>query len=195
MPEQKKVIYLVQALQDLLQHLNFSNTKGTQHIVIKKEIQASGLSRTINYKGNLIDIGGHRFFSKSEKVMTWWTDMFPLDTTPDRLLKKISIDQDTAEMVSMGFIKPEDVLDATVIKVPKAYPVYSGAYENFALIRTFLDNIQNLFPIGRNGMHRYNNQDHSMLTAMETVDNIVNGVMEKSNIWNVNTEESYHETK
>ncbi len=58
-----------------------------------------------------------------------------------------------------------------------------------------VDNIENLFLIGRNGMHRYNNQDHSMLTAMEAVENIIQNVKTKDNIWNVNTEEEYHEEK
>lgn len=99
------------------------------------------------------------------------------------------------EMMMLGFITPEDMLDATVIKIQKAYPVYSGVYENFDTVKEFINTIENLFVIGRNGMHRYNNQDHSMLTAMETVDNIINHVTDKTNIWNVNTEDSYHETK
>jgi hypothetical protein len=82
-----------------------------------------------------------------------------------------------------------------VIRVPKTYPAYFGAYKDFDKIRTFVDKIDNLFLIGRNGMHKYNNQDHSMLTAMIAVDNIAAGITDKSNLWEVNTEMEYHETK
>jgi len=99
------------------------------------------------------------------------------------------------ELVSIDFIWEEDVLDYVVIKMPKTYPGYFGAYDRFDTIRRFVDRIENLFLIGRNGMHRYNNQDHSMLTAMAAVQNIVNGVKSKSNIWEVNSESEYHEEK
>lgn len=99
------------------------------------------------------------------------------------------------ELVSIGIIKQEAVLDATVIKVPKAYPAYFGTYSQFDTLKRFTDSIQNLFLVGRNGMHKYNNQDHSMLTAMKAVENIVNGVVSKENIWEVNVEKEYHETK
>ena len=59
----------------------------------------------------------------------------------------------------------------------------------------YLNSFENLYCIGRNGQHRYNNMDHSMVTAFETVDNIINGKKDKSNIWNVNTEKDYHEEK
>jgi hypothetical protein len=82
-----------------------------------------------------------------------------------------------------------------VIKVPKTYPAYFGSYSEFNQIRTFTDTIENLFLVGRNGMHKYNNQDHSMLTAMQAVQNIINNHTDKSNIWSINTEEEYHEQK
>jgi protoporphyrinogen oxidase len=87
------------------------------------------------------------------------------------------------------------VLDATVVREPKTYPAYFGTYDRFDEIRKWLDGYSNLFPIGRNGMHRYNNQDHSMLTAMTAVDNIMQGRTDKSNIWEVNTEQDYHEKR
>ena len=77
------------------------------------------------------------------------------------------------ELCQLGFIEPEDVLDGTVLRTPKTYPAYFGTYDRFDTIRRFTDGIDNLFLIGRNGMHRYNNSDHSMLTAMAAVDNIV----------------------
>jgi len=99
------------------------------------------------------------------------------------------------EMVKIGFIQIEDVLDSIVIREPKAYPAYFGTYDQLGVIRKYIDNFDNLFLIGRNGMHKYNNQDHSMLTAMTVVDNITNGVLSKDNIWDVNTESEYHESK
>jgi len=97
------------------------------------------------------------------------------------------------ELSRIGIIDHGAVLDSTVIRVEKTYPAYFGAYNQFDRIRTYLDPIENLFLIGRNGMHRYNNQDHSMLTAMTAVDNIIAGVTDKTNIWAVNTEQEYHE--
>ena len=84
-------------------------------------------------------------------------------------------------------------MDTVVIRVPKAYPAYFGTYDQFAEIREWVDSIENLHLIGRNGMHRYNNQDHSMLTAMAAVENIFSGRQNKSNVWDVNTEQEYHE--
>lgn len=99
------------------------------------------------------------------------------------------------ELSRIGIIDAGEVLDSTVIHVEKTYPAYFGTYDRFAEIRSYVDRYQNLFLLGRNGMHRYNNQDHSMLTAMVAVDNILSGNTDKSNIWNVNTESDYHEEK
>jgi 2-polyprenyl-3-methyl-5-hydroxy-6-metoxy-1,4-benzoquinol methylase len=99
----------------------------------------------------------------------------------------------TRELASIGFIDRESVLDHCVVRVKKTYPAYFGSYDQFSTVRRFLDGFENLYLIGRNGMHRYNNQDHSMLTAMTAVDNIVAGVTGKDNIWQVNTELGYHE--
>jgi len=98
-----------------------------------------------------------------------------------------------AELEKIGLGRREDVLDTVVIRMEKTYPAYFGAYENFDLVREYTDGIPNLFLIGRNGMHKYNNSDHSMLTAMVAVDNICNGITDKSNIWSINTEQEYHE--
>ena len=77
--------------------------------------------------------------------------------------------------------------------VPKAYPAYFGRYKDFPIVREYLDTIENLYCIGRNGQHRYNNTDHSMLTAIEAVKAIKDKNYAKHNIWNVNTEKEYHE--
>jgi protoporphyrinogen oxidase len=100
-----------------------------------------------------------------------------------------------AEIAKIGILRAEDVEDSHVVRVPKTYPAYFGSYDRFDVIRHYLDDIENLFLVGRNGMHKYNNQDHSMLTAMTAVENIVNGVTTKDNIWAINTELEYHEEK
>jgi protoporphyrinogen oxidase len=99
------------------------------------------------------------------------------------------------ELDKIGLISKDDVLDGTVIRMPKAYPAYFGTYSRFGEVREYLDGFENLFLIGRNGMHKYNNQDHSMLTAMEAVDAVLAGSTDKSKIWAVNTEQEYHETR
>lgn len=99
------------------------------------------------------------------------------------------------ELEKMAIIDKNDVIDSTVLKIKKAYPSYTGSYDKISEIKKYLDKFENLFCIGRNGMHRYNNMDHSMLTAMVAVDNIKNGVKSKKNIWEINVESEYHETK
>jgi protoporphyrinogen oxidase len=100
-----------------------------------------------------------------------------------------------AEMSKIGVFDPADVLDACVIRVPKTYPAYFGAYEHFDVVKSWVTQFDNLFLVGRNGMHKYNNQDHSMLTAMTAVDNILENRVDMSNIWALNTEMEYHESK
>jgi protoporphyrinogen oxidase len=101
----------------------------------------------------------------------------------------------TEELSRIGIIDAGEVLDSTVLRMEKTYPAYFGTYDRFAEIRAHVDLYENLFLIGRNGMHRYNNQDHSMLTAMMAVDNIAAGKTDKSGLWEVNTEMDYHEEK
>jgi protoporphyrinogen oxidase len=108
---------------------------------------------------------------------------------PDNEMTQLAI----AELEKIGIIHSSDVRDSTVIRMPKTYPAYFGAYDRFAEVREYVDAIENLFLVGRNGMHKYNNQDHSMLTAMVSVDNIIAGRVDKANIWAVNTEQEYHE--
>ena len=110
---------------------------------------------------------------------------------PDRHLIALAAD----ELAKIGIIEPGAVRDGTVIRMPKAYPAYFGTYDRFDRLRAWLDRFENLFLIGRNGMHRYNNMDHSMLTAMAAVDNVVRGRTDKSNIWAVNADQEYHEAR
>lgn len=105
------------------------------------------------------------------------------------------IQQAINELEKIHVAKKESVQDAVLFRIPKAYPAYFGTYNEFNVLRDFLLSIENIFPIGRNGMHKYNNMDHSMLTAMEAVKCIREGVIDKSAIWNVNSEEDYHENK
>ena len=107
--------------------------------------------------------------------------------------KEQFVEMAVRELESIGFICAADVLDSTQIKVRKAYPSYFGSYYELDKVKAFLDRIGNLYCIGRNGQHRYNNMDHSMLTAMAAVDAISCGSQDKSGIWTVNTEKAYHE--
>lgn len=110
-------------------------------------------------------------------------------TTPDAELVELG----RREVARIGLVRYEDVEDGCVVRVPKAYPVYDSRYrEDLAVVRGFLDTLQNLQTIGRNGLHRYNNQDHSMLTGLLAVRNAVLG--RHHDLWSVNTEPEYHET-
>ena len=110
----------------------------------------------------------------------------------DEAFAKMAVD----EMVTMGLIdRAEEVIDTHVERVKKAYPAYFDTYEHMDELREYLNSIDNLYCVGRNGQHRYNNIDHSMCTSFETVRNILSGKESKDNIWNVNTEKEYHEAK
>jgi len=109
----------------------------------------------------------------------------------DSNIQRIAI----SELEKMGLAKVEDVLDSTVLRMEKTYPAYFGTYNKFDVIKGYVDQFENLFLVGRNGMHKYNNSDHSMLTAMTAVDNICAGITNKENIWSINTEQEYHEEK
>jgi protoporphyrinogen oxidase len=109
----------------------------------------------------------------------------------DEDLKKLGVE----EISKIGIVSKENVVDAVVIRMPKTYPAYFGTYDEFDKVREYLDGYENLFLMGRNGMHKYNNQDHSMLTAMTVVENIKAGLSTKNNIWEINTEQEYHEEK
>ncbi len=98
-----------------------------------------------------------------------------------------------AEMRQLRLGDPQDQLDAVVIRMPKAYPGYFGSYSRFDELRHYLDAVPNLYLAGRNGMHRYNNQDHSMLAAKRAAEAILAGSTDKSAIWDVNIDDEYHE--
>ncbi len=112
-------------------------------------------------------------------------------TMDDESFAKLGV----SEMIKLGLIKDESaVLDYHVERVKKAYPAYFDTYDEMDTLREYLDTIPNLFCVGRNGQHRYNNIDHSMCTSFEAVKDIVAGTTDRSNVWSVNTEKEYHET-
>lgn len=94
----------------------------------------------------------------------------------------------TKELHDIGILDSTDVVDGCVFRMPKAYPAYFGVYKDFDRVRNYLDGFENLFVVGRNGMHKYNNQDHAMLTAMLAVENMASGRTGKNNLWTVITE-------
>ncbi len=115
-------------------------------------------------------------------------DLWKMD---DESLKQFAI----AEVAKIGILDASAVTDGHVVRVPKTYPAYFGTYSRFDELREYTDSFKNLFLVGRNGMHKYNNQDHSMLTAMTAVDGIIAGHVDKAALWNINTEQDYHEEK
>ena len=118
-------------------------------------------------------------------------DTDPLWNMPNDELAKLAI----REVEKIGILRSSEVRDWHVVRVPKTYPAYFGTYSRFDEITGFFNRFQNLFLVGRNGMHKYNDQDHSMLTAMTAVDQIIAGAIDKSALWQINTEQEYHEEK
>ncbi|MCL2671087.1 MAG: NAD(P)/FAD-dependent oxidoreductase [Clostridiales bacterium] len=113
-------------------------------------------------------------------------------TMPDEGFTAFAI----GELIQIGVIaNAADVLATHRERVKKAYPAYFDTYAEFEILRAYLDAIPNLYCVGRNGQHRYNNMDHSMLTAFEAVECIIHDTKDKQRIWNVNTEAEYHEEK
>ena len=124
---------------------------------------------------------GLEFFARDDDAL-WALD--------DDALKALAVH----EMQLLGLADEADVLDAVVVRMPKAYPGYFGAaYLQFDIVRRYLDGLPNLYVVGRNGMHRYNNQDHSMLTARLAAEGILSGHSKHREIWAVNVDDSYHE--
>ena len=110
-----------------------------------------------------------------------------------KMSDKDFIDYAIEEVVSIGIIDHASIEDTCRIRIEKAYPAFFGTYSEFGLAKEYLDSLGNLYCVGRNGQHRYNNQDHSMLSAMVAVYSITNGVHSRDSNWNINTEQEYHE--
>ena len=104
------------------------------------------------------------------------------------------LDYGISELEKLDVLSKDDVIDKVRVKVKKAYPAYFGAYKDFDVVKNYLTKIENLYCIGRNGQHKYNNMDHSMLSGIEVV-RVITGRINKDILWQVNTEKEYHECK
>ena len=156
--------------------------------VQEREVKLGRIQVFNNWSPYLVDdfenkvwIGLEYFCNEKDKI---WTDD-----------DKSFIDFAVNEADKIGIFDKEDVLDAYTHRVKKAYPAYFGTYDKFDEVKNYVNKIDNLFLVGRNGMHRYNNMDHSTLTAMKAVDYILGDCKNREEIWSVNTESEYHEEK
>lgn len=172
--------------------------------VLLRKMTRPGLNDTWIYiQEKDVQVGRIQLFNNWSPYMvrdaaTIWVGMEYFCDEGDALWKKTDEElrrQAVDELEKMELAHAGDVLDATVLRMEKTYPAYFGTYGDFDIVRAFLDRFDNLYPIGRNGMHKYNNSDHSMLTAMVAVDNICDGVRGKENLWSINTEQEYHEER
>lgn len=167
------------------------------------EAQGPLLDNWIYIQDSGVNIGRLQIFNNWSPFMvakpgTWWIGLEYFCQTTDAIWKMEDndlINLGITELVTIGLIEKNFVLDATIIRQEKTYPSYTGSYAQFDEVKEYLQQFVNLYPMGRNGMHRYNNSDHSMLTAMLSVDYLTGELSDKKRIWEVNTEESYHEEK
>ncbi len=172
----------------LLDELKIGSVKDNWIYIQEPEVKVGRLQIFNNWSPAMVADPDHTYWIGLE-YFCYTND--PIWQMSDEALIQLAID----ELALIQIIDPQKVRDATVIRMPKTYPAYFGTYDQFPKLREYLDAIHNLYLVGRNGMHKYNNQDHSMLTAMEAVQNIKHGVRSKENIWAVNTEQTYHEKK
>ena len=156
----------------------------------------------IYVQDSVVDVGRIQVFNNwspylvADRERTVWIGLEYFVSEGDRLWVMADdalVAHAVREMEAIGFARAADVLDGCVLRMPKAYPAYFGTYPELPVVQRWINSVPNLFLVGRNGMHRYNNQDHSMLTAMLAVDNIVAGRTDDTNLWDVNLEEEYHE--
>lgn len=133
----------------------------------------------------------------ADKNKTWIGMEYVCDKKENiwKMEKREILDLALKECKEIGIAAKEDFIKGETIKMEKVYPAYFGTYNRFEEIKNYMDNFKNMFLIGRNGMHRYNNMDHSMLTAIEAVNCIKKGNSDKHLVWAVNTEKEYHEKK
>ncbi|MBF0614706.1 MAG: NAD(P)/FAD-dependent oxidoreductase [Magnetococcales bacterium] len=141
-----------------------------------------------NWSPLLVKDGEHTVWLGAEYFCNEGDDLWNMS---DEALGQLA----AGELAAIQLIDQEDVLDFHVVRIEKAYPAYFGSFHRMPEIREYLDKIPNLHLIGRNGMHRYNNQDHSMLTARYTVENILTGNTDRKKVWDVNPEDEYLESK
>jgi protoporphyrinogen oxidase len=175
----------------------------TVGILVKKLLVGDILDNWIYIQEPGVKIGRLQIFNNWSPYMvndanTYWigAEYFcnegdTINNMSDREMSTLAVN----ELSEIGMIDKADFLDSIVIRMPKTYPAYFGTYSRFSELREYLDGYENLFLVGRNGMHKYNNQDHSMLTAITAVDNIKNNVPSRNNIWEINTEDEYNESR
>ena len=156
--------------------------------VQERDVKVGRLQIFNNWSPYMVKDYEHTMWIGLEYFCTEGDDLWQMDR--DAFIR-MAID----EMVKIDIVEREDVIDACQVKIKKAYPAYFGTYYELDTVKQFLDGIGNLYCLGRNGQHRYNNMDHSMLSAMECVRNLKAGITSKDNIWAVNTEKDYHEGK
>jgi protoporphyrinogen oxidase len=171
----------------LLRKLLQEDLKDTWIYIQERDVRVGRIQLFNNWSPSLVK-DQDTIWMGMEYFCNDWDDFWNL---PDEKIKLQAVE----ELEKMKLARASDVLDTTVLRMEKTYPAYFGTYGQFDTVRKFLDGFENLFLIGRNGMHKYNNSDHSMLTAMVAVDNISQGITDKSNIWGINTEQEYHEEK
>jgi protoporphyrinogen oxidase len=171
----------------LLRKLLLEDLKDTWIYIQEKDVRVGRIQLFNNWSPSLVK-DQDTVWIGMEYFCNNWDDFW---NQPDEKIKQQAVE----ELEKMKLALASDVLDITVLRMEKTYPAYFGTYGEFDTVRKFLDGFENLFLIGRNGMHKYNNSDHSMLTAMVAVDNISQGITDKANIWGINTEQEYHEEK
>jgi protoporphyrinogen oxidase len=186
---------VVGVLLDKLKLKNTTTIKTINNIVPdtwiyvqEREVKLGRIQVFNNWSPYLVDdfknkvwIGLEYFCNEQDKI---WTD-------DDKSFIEFAI----TEADKIGIFDRKDVVDAYTHRVKKAYPAYFGTYDKFSEIKDYVNDISNLYLVGRNGMHRYNNMDHSTLAAMKTVDYILGECQNREEIWSVNTDSDYHEEK
>ncbi|MBX9928170.1 MAG: NAD(P)/FAD-dependent oxidoreductase [Gemmatimonadaceae bacterium] len=199
---------MVREVADGLQYRDFL-TVGlllrSLHVKVKGEAPAARVQDNWIYvQDGGVQVGRIQIFNNwspymvADRANTVWVGLEYFVAESDRLWSMPDADLvalGAREVEAIGFARAADVLDGCVLRMPKAYPAYFGTFDRMGEIRRWVNGIPNLFLVGRNGMHRYNNQDHSMLTAMLAVDNIVAGQTDDTNLWDVNLDDEYHEEK
>jgi protoporphyrinogen oxidase len=153
----------------------------------ERDMTAGRLMDVNNFSMKMLDDESH-FLLGVEYFCTEGDMVWSMD---DGEIGKFSV----SELAAAGIIRPEDVIKTKIFRQTKAYPAYFGTYSRFGEIRSYLDGFGNLFLAGRNGMHRYNNMDHSVLAGLTAADLIISGSKDKASLWDINTEEEYHEEK
>lgn len=182
-------------LVDKLKIKNETNTKTLGNIVPdcwiyiqERSVKLGRLQIFNNWSPYMVKDPEHTVWIGLEYFCNEGDEMW--NTPPDKFIEFAKNELDSIQVIDKN-----DVMDSVCVKVKKAYPAYFGTYAEFQKVREYLDTIDNLYCVGRNGQHRYNNMDHSMLTAMEAVSIIRSGSKNKDSLWSVNTEKEYHEQK